>query len=180
MTVTKVHTINVSSSANLGNYSWSRSNLSFIATEFTPPSGFTLSKVESDVYCNATSPGNLYFKYVSGGPLPPGARLVIPQGTYITRRLTWTELIYPSDFSSTTIGLSRGGSGSVTVKSFIFYYTKTSTVTAGNKINASDWTNVGLSATAGNKIVRPSGVSGLGSAIIYASEWNSASVTVTF
>ena len=179
MTVTKVHTVSVNAHVNLGGYSWNREDLTFIATEFTPPSGFTLFKVESDVYCYASSAGNLYFNYFGGSN---GPYLIIPQGTRITRRLTWTGLIYPSDFSDSnfTYGISGGGSGSVTVNSFIFYYTKTSTVTAGNKINASDWTDVGLSATAGDKIVRPSDVSGLGSAIIYASEWNSASVTVTF
>ena len=183
MTVTKKHTVTLSDGAgknskwqgNLGaSWQYTGGNISF-----TAPSGFTLSKVESVVTYKNSGATATVSSYANSSLA--STTLTLPKSTtYTTATLQWSVNWVPS---GTVIPPSYGkssGSGHFAIDSITWYYTKSSTVTAGNKIEDTDWTNVGLSATEGNKITKPSGVSGLGSAIISASEWNNATVTLTF
>lgn len=178
MTVTKTHTVTVDKTkgtmgGNLGPYSW-QAKYDFT---FTAPSGFTLSKVESVVeYSSNTVNNRTVTLGISIGSSAPTIKL--PSGSGTTT-VTWDGAWSPQNLN--TYGTSLGGgSGSFWITSVTWYYTKSATVTAGNKIEDTDWTNIGLSATEGNKITKPSGASGLNSTNIKASEWNSATVTVTF
>ena len=174
MKVIKKHTESVSWHANLGPYSWQNNSFSF-----TPPDGYTLTKVESEAWWHNDSGSTVYISIFYIGSNSP--RLYLAAGRHGWETLTWTSPWGPTEpYGVGNVGAGRTNVGYVNIRSVTWYYEKSSTVSAGSLIKATDWTDLGLSATVGNSITRPSGASGLDSAIIYASEWNSATVTMTF
>ena len=166
MTIIKKHTETVSWAGNLGGYSWQPTAISF-----TPPSGFTLTKVESVANYHTTgSAGYVYLGWVNSNT----PYIYITSSTPTT--YTWSQPFEPSTIPQ--YANTSGGSATFAITSITWYYTKTfPNVTAGNDILATDFTNVGLSATQGNNISNSNFTTG---ANITASEWNSKTITLTF